>query len=49
VTEQLIRDVGYDPVYIGGLERARPLEEHLLGVYSALFGYFYRYAKPGEL
>jgi 8-hydroxy-5-deazaflavin:NADPH oxidoreductase len=49
VTEQLIRDVGYDPVYIGGLERARPLEEHLLGVYSALFGYFYRYAKPGLL
>jgi hypothetical protein len=49
VTGRLIRDVGYDPVYIGGLERARPLEEHLLGVYSALFGYFYRYAKPGEL
>jgi predicted dinucleotide-binding enzyme len=49
VTEQLIRDAGYDPVYIGGLERARALEEHLLGVYSALFGWFYRYAKPGEL
>jgi 8-hydroxy-5-deazaflavin:NADPH oxidoreductase len=49
VTERLIRDVDYDPVYVGGLERARALEEHLLGVYSALFGYFYRYARPGEL
>jgi prephenate dehydrogenase len=31
------------------LDRARALEEHLLGVYSALLGFFYRYAKPGEL
>jgi len=44
VTEQLIRDAGYDPVYVGGLDRARALEEHLLGVYSALLGFFYRYA-----
>jgi 8-hydroxy-5-deazaflavin:NADPH oxidoreductase len=49
VAEQLIRDAGYDPVNIGGLERARALEEHLMGVYSALFGFFYRYARPGEL
>jgi predicted dinucleotide-binding enzyme len=49
VTEQLIRDASYDPVYVGGLDRARALEEHLLGVYSALLGFFYRYARPGEL
>jgi predicted dinucleotide-binding enzyme len=48
-TEQLIPDAGYDPVYVGGLERARALEEHVVGVYSALFAFFYRYAKPGEL
>jgi hypothetical protein len=54
VTEQLIRDAGYDPVYVGGLEQARALEEYLLGVYSAvgrggLGPFFYRYARPGEL
>jgi len=54
VTEQLIRDAGYDPVYVGGLEQARALEEYLLGVYSAvgrggLGPFFYRYANPGEL
>ena len=54
VTERLIRDVGYDPVYVGGLEQARALEEYLLGLYSAVGGgglgpFFYRYARPGEL
>jgi predicted dinucleotide-binding enzyme len=54
VTGRLIRDVGYDPVYIGGLERARELEEYVLGVHSAiarggLGSFFYRYAKPGQL
>ena len=54
VTEQLIRDVGYDPVYVGGLEQARALEEHALGLSSAigqggLGAFFYRFAKPGEL
>jgi 8-hydroxy-5-deazaflavin:NADPH oxidoreductase len=54
VTERLARDAGYDPVYVGGLERARALEEYLLGLYSAVAGgglgpFFYRYAKPGEL
>ena len=29
MTEQLSRDAGYDPVYVGGLENARMLEEHL--------------------
>ena len=52
-TEQLIRDAGYDSVYVGGLEMARALEDHL-GLLSAVSEggmgrCFYRYAKPGEL
>ena len=54
VTERLIRDAGYDPVHVGGLEQARALEEYVLGVFSAigqggLGPFFYRYAKPGQL
>jgi len=53
VTEQLIRDAGYDPVYAGGLEKARLLEGHLellFAVNQAGLGpFFYRYARPGEL
>jgi 8-hydroxy-5-deazaflavin:NADPH oxidoreductase len=53
VTEQLIRDAGYEPLYVGGLEYARALEDHLALWFSAvqngLGQSFYRYAKPGEL
>jgi 8-hydroxy-5-deazaflavin:NADPH oxidoreductase len=53
VTEQLIRDAGYDPVYAGGLDRARMLEDHLellFAVNQAGLGpFFVRYAKPGAL
>jgi predicted dinucleotide-binding enzyme len=53
VTEQLIRDAGYEPVSLGGLEQARALEDHLLfmnAVNNARLGrFFYRYAQPGEL
>ncbi len=54
LTEQLIRDVGFDPVYLGGLEKARTLEELQFDVHGAiskggLGSFFYRYAKPGEL
>jgi predicted dinucleotide-binding enzyme len=53
VTEQLIRDAGYDPLYVGGLEHARALEDHLALWFSAVAAglgqSFYRYAKPGEL
>ena len=53
VTEQLIRDAGYDPVYVGGLDKARALEDHLgllFAVNQAGMGpVFYRYAPPGEL
>jgi predicted dinucleotide-binding enzyme len=53
VTEQLIRDAGYDPVYAGGLHKARMLEDHLellFAVNQAGLGpFFVRYAPPGEL
>jgi 8-hydroxy-5-deazaflavin:NADPH oxidoreductase len=52
-TEQLIRDAGYDPVYAGGLDKARLLEDHLTLMFAVnqagLGGFFYRLARPGEL
>lgn len=53
VTEQLIRDAGYDPTFVGGLEYARTLED-ATGLFRAVrlrsHGlYFHRYARPGEL
>jgi predicted dinucleotide-binding enzyme len=52
-TEQLIRDAGYDPIYAGGLDSARMLEEHLALMMavnrSGLGPFFYRMAAPGEL
>lgn len=51
--EQLIRDAGYDPVSIGGLNQARTLEDQLdlLFAISQTQGgpFFCRYARPGEL
>ena len=53
VTEELIRDSGYEPVFVGGLEKARPLEDFLeifTGIVQSGAGRtFYRFAKPGEL
>jgi 8-hydroxy-5-deazaflavin:NADPH oxidoreductase len=51
VTEQLIRDAGYDPEGIVGLENARALEDFAMGVFSRLEKrpVFYRFAPPGEL
>jgi predicted dinucleotide-binding enzyme len=49
VTEQLIRDAGYDPVSVGGLENARALEDFLTGVLGKIGRVFYRFAPPGEL
>ena len=53
VTEQLVRDAGYDPVYAGGLDKARALEDHLGLMFAINQGglgpFFYRIAKPGEL
>ena len=53
VTERMIRDAGYDPVYAGGLDKARMLEEHLALLFAVnqagLGRFFYRYAPPGKL
>ena len=54
VTEQLTRDAGYDPVFVGGLDQARALEDHIglvFAISKAATGgpFFYRIAKPGEL
>jgi 8-hydroxy-5-deazaflavin:NADPH oxidoreductase len=51
---QLIRDAGFDPVYVGGLEKARALEDcvQLFGAVRIQNGgepHFHRFAKPGEL
>jgi 8-hydroxy-5-deazaflavin:NADPH oxidoreductase len=53
VTEQLIRDAGYDPVNAGGLENARLVEDHISLEFVinrvGMGPFFYRIAKPGEL
>jgi predicted dinucleotide-binding enzyme len=49
VTEQLIRDAGYEPVRVGGLETARALEDFVPGVLGRVGRVFYRFAGPGEL
>src|ERR671939_923975 len=45
VTEQLIRDAGYEPVPAGDLEKARALED-FLGPFGAYGPSFYRFLKP---
>jgi predicted dinucleotide-binding enzyme len=51
--EQLSRDAGYDPVYVGGLDQARAMEDALGLIFAVnragLGPFFYRMAKPGEL
>lgn len=54
VTERLTRDAGYDPVPVGGLDRARALEDCAMTLFRAireagLGPNFQRFAKPGEL
>ncbi|MHB8642269.1 MAG: NADPH-dependent F420 reductase [Gaiellaceae bacterium] len=49
VTEQLIRDAGYDPVSVGGIENARALEDFVPGLLGKIGRVFYRFASPGEL
>jgi hypothetical protein len=49
VTEQLIRDAGYEPVSVGGLENARALEDFVPGVLGKIGRVFYRFAPAGEL
>jgi predicted dinucleotide-binding enzyme len=53
VTEQLIRDAGFDPVLTGDLSQARPLEDFLqvvMGIAGSGTGRtFHRFAPPGRL
>ncbi|MGZ4358275.1 MAG: NADPH-dependent F420 reductase [Gaiellaceae bacterium] len=53
VTEQLIRDAGYDPVPAGALDQARALEDALgllFSIRQSIGGpFFYRMALPGQL
>ncbi|MEU2133186.1 dinucleotide-binding protein [Streptomyces sp. NPDC018352] len=53
VTERLILDAGYEPVFIGDLDPGARLLEDSSGLTRALAGrlgpFFYRYARPGEL
>jgi predicted dinucleotide-binding enzyme len=53
VAERLIVDAGFDPVFVGDLEHARMLEDHLpliQAIDHAGFGpFFYRMANPGQL
>jgi predicted dinucleotide-binding enzyme len=53
ITQQLIREAGYDPVSAGTLEQARMLEDHLslmFAISQAGTGpFFYRIATPGNL
>jgi predicted dinucleotide-binding enzyme len=48
VTEQLIRDAGYDPANAGDLANARALEDFLMP-FAKIGQVFYRFAAPGEL
>ena len=53
ITEQLIRDVGLDPLYVGDLDPGARLLENSSALTRALAGqigpFFYRYGRPGEL
>ena len=52
VAEQLIRDAGYEPINVGGLDRARHIEDFTTDVFVHIKvkdGVFYRFALPGEL
>jgi len=49
VTEQLIRDAGFEPVSLGGIENARALEDFVPGVLGKIGRVFYRFAPPEEI
>jgi 8-hydroxy-5-deazaflavin:NADPH oxidoreductase len=53
VAQRLIEDAGFEPVYTGGLERARTHEDFLAvlsGIAQDLGARpFYRFARPGDL
>ncbi|MFJ9036678.1 dinucleotide-binding protein [Streptomyces sp. NPDC102406] len=53
ITQQLIRDAGFDPLYVGDLTPGARLIEDSSALTRALAGqigpFFYRYGRPGEL
>ena len=49
ITERLIRDAGYEPASVGGIENARALEEFVPGVLGQVGEVFYRFAPPDQL
>jgi 8-hydroxy-5-deazaflavin:NADPH oxidoreductase len=52
IVEQLIRDAGYEPVYAGGLDQARTLEEGIklfFSISQASGPFVYRMAPPDQL
>jgi 8-hydroxy-5-deazaflavin:NADPH oxidoreductase len=54
IAEQLTRDAGYEPVYAGGLENARALEDFVVGVMLPVLmagrgPFFYRIGGAEEL
>jgi predicted dinucleotide-binding enzyme len=49
VTGRLIRDAGYEPVSVGGIENARALEDFVPNLLEKVGQVFYRFAPPGEL
>ena len=49
IAQQLIRDAGYEPENLGGLESARALEDFVPSVFMKLAPAFYRFAAPGAL
>ena len=53
VVERLIRAAGYDPVYIGPLDKAGAQEDAMQFWFAinhaGLGAFFYRFAAPGEL
>jgi predicted dinucleotide-binding enzyme len=50
MTEQLIRDAGYEPVSLGGIDNARALEDFVPGVLGKIEAgrTFYRFAPPDD-
>ena len=50
IAQTLIRDAGYEPEYVGGLDSARALEDFAINVLTRIAPpVFYRFAPPGEL
>jgi predicted dinucleotide-binding enzyme len=53
ITEQLIRDAGYEPVFLGDLDTTARMLEYGIHFTMTLAGeigpFFYRIARPGEL